>query len=257
MLRHIRYFIFILLLILISPQAFALETLTVMGSSKINIAITDLTRKYAKYHDVSVNTSFAPEITQEIQITEEGAGDILITPDEEWIEELRVKGVVDINSKILFARDQLVLVGPKDNILTMRPSDPFPVEQILEVTNYEPSFVIGNPETLLEGRYSKEALRNLNVFSELEPYTLYIKDRRQMLDLVANHHAYGLFLYSSVVGRPDIRVIGALPEESYQPINYYAVVVASDNMDAARKFLDYLKSIPAKNILSARGLLSD
>lgn len=228
-----------------------------MGDDTISVAIADLTRSYARDNNVAVNTSFAPEDEQETQIMEEGAGDVLITSNEEWIDDLKLKGLVDAGSTTPIARDQLVLAGPADSTLAVPDSGKFPTAQILDAIGHEPGFVIGTPEALPEGLYAREALHNLGVAGELEPYTLYPKNRRQMFEMVETRHAYGLFFYSTAIRRPGIRVISALPDDTYGPIQYYAVVIASNNMDQARKFIDYLKSIPAKNILKARGFLSD
>ena len=116
----------------------------------------------------------------------------------------------------------------------------------------EQAFIVGNPEALPVGIYGKEALRNMDAAADLEPYTLYVKRRDQMLEMAASRD-YGVFFYSTLAGRPGIRVIDLFPESSYRPIQYYAVVIAGDNMNEARKFLDYLKSAEAKQVLKQNG----
>ena len=117
--------------------------------------------------------------------------------------------------------------------------------------------MVGNPGTLMVGVYGKEALRNLHAADDLEPYTLYIKQLDQMFEMVTKQQAYGIFFYSSTISHPGLRVLDLLPEKSYQPIHYYAVVVAGDNMNEARKFLEYLKSPDARKVLRENGFLVD
>jgi molybdate transport system substrate-binding protein len=121
----------------------------------------------------------------------------------------------------------------------------------------EQLFVVGHPETLMEGVYGKEALRSLGVSEDLEEYTLYIKQLEQMLDMVRRQHAYGIFFYSTVVGMDDVRVLDLLPETSHHPVEYYAVAIAGENMAEARKFLDYLKSAPSRKVLRSKGFKTD
>lgn len=109
----------------------------------------------------------------------------------------------------------------------------------------------------MEGVYSKEALRNLGAAEDLEAYTLYVKRIDEMLDMVSAQNSYGVCFYSSVIARNDIKVIDILPEASHKPIIYQAVVIASDNMDEARNFLEYLKSNEVRKILSSYGLIVD
>jgi molybdate transport system substrate-binding protein len=247
-----------LLALLIWPYpALALSSVTVMADNNLSVAMAEIARSYSRDRGVIVNTSFAPAKSQEAQITEGDSGDILITPDLKWIENLKTQGLVDIYSQTQLARDRLALVGPLSSPLHARLLQNFPVTQIIEHLGGEQGFVIGNPETLPEGVYSKEALRKLNVAADLEPYTLFIKNREQMFDIVITQKAYGLFFYTTAVGQAGVRVIDMLPEDSYTPIWYYAVVIAGDNMNEARRFLDYLKSTKTKNILKKNGFLTN
>ena len=100
-------------------------------------------------------------------------------------------------------------------------------------------------------------LRALEAADELEPYTLYQTKRQAMVDMVARHEAYGIFLLSAIFGNPAIRTIQTLPENSYKPIRYHAVIIASDRMAEARKFLVFLQTPEAVKLLNRRGFLTN
>lgn len=238
-----------------SVQSFALGTVTVMADSSMNIAMIELARDYSRQNHVAVNNSFAPSTTQQLQISEGSAADILITPKIDLIEELKTQGVVDVYSETPVARNQLALVGPAASPLQTRASDGFPSTELIQQFGWEPSFVVASPDSLVEGAYSKEALRNVGAAGDLEEYTLYLKQRNQMFDMVINQNMYGIFFYSSTIGKSGIRVLELLPENSHRPIEYVAVAIASDNMEEARKFLKYLKTDNAKAILRDNGFL--
>jgi len=251
---HFKYLVFAFLTL--SSPAFALDSVNVMADNSLNIAIAEIARSYSRDKDIIVNTSYISPAAQQSQITEGGAADILITPQASLVDTLKGQGLVDVYSQTLLAKDHLVLVGPADSTLVMNLSRGFSVAPLIWQMGGEPGFVVANPQTLPEGSYSKDALRNMNVADDLEPYTLYVKRRDQMLEMVASKD-YGVFFNSVVVGRPGIRVLDFFPDNSYPAIQYYAVVIAGENMSQARKFLDYLKSDPAKRILRDNGFSVD
>jgi molybdate transport system substrate-binding protein len=244
------------LLCLLFParHAAALDSITIMADNSMNLALVKLARGYSSRYGISVTTSFAVPAAQEAQITDGVAADIIITPQQAWIEQLKTRGLIDIYSPTVIARSRLVLVGPETSQVQYDPSsNTLPTAAIINDIDDEQGFVVANPETLIEGGYSKDALRTLDEGDYLAPYTLYIKDIGQMYDMVAHRGAYGIFLNSSTVGRTGFKALGFLPETSYRPIQYTAVVVAGEKMDEARRFMEYLKSPRAKAVLRDNG----
>lgn len=234
--------------------AWAIPSITVMADNSMSLAVVEIARRYSAQHNIVVNTSFSIAAHQQALITEGSAVDVLITPQQPWIEELKTRGLIDIYSPTLIASNSLVLVGPKDSSVHFGPeSKTLPTAAIINAIGAQPGFVVAHPETLVEGGYSKEALRELDPGALLAPYTLYIKQLRQMFNMVTDHGAYGIFLYSSTINHTGFRVLGRLPEKTHRPMQYFAVVVAGENMDEARRFLDYLKSSEVKSILKDNG----
>lgn len=234
-----------------------LPAVTVMADTSLGIAVTKIARNYSRYNNIVINTSFAPQYVQQEQINEGVAVDIVITAKTAWIDELKQQGLVDIYSKTLLAGDRLALIGAKDTKVVPAGPGRFPALAIIKSGGGDPVFLLGNPQFLMEGSYSKEALRNLGVAEDLEPYTLYVKRLDQMFNMVVNQQAFGICFYSSTTGRTDIKIIDILPESSYKKINYYAVAIAGDNMDEARKFMEYLKTSEVKDIFKGEGFVVD
>jgi molybdate transport system substrate-binding protein len=259
MLKHTNILVLIICLMTggaIPAKAQSLASISVMADNSMSLAVAEIARHYAARRNIVVNTSFSVPLVQELLIMEGGAADILITPQAQWIEELKGQGLIDIYSPTVVATNSLVLVGPLNSTLHYTPSaDTLPTAAIIHAIDGLPGFVVGNPETLIEGGYSKEALRNLDPGSLLAPYTLYIKQLSQMFNMVTRHGAYGVFLYSSTINRTGFKLIGRLPQTSHKPIDYYAVVVAGENMDEARRFLNFLKSSEAKRVLKENGFM--
>jgi ABC-type molybdate transport system substrate-binding protein len=75
--------------------------------------------------------------------------------------------------------------------------------------------------------------------------------------MVTEQQAFGVCFYSSVFQRNDLKIIDKIPESAHKKIAYYAVVIAGDNMDEARNFLEYLKSAEVNKILRKYGFVVD
>ncbi|NBO18965.1 MAG: molybdate ABC transporter substrate-binding protein, partial [Proteobacteria bacterium] len=221
--KHCRltFFYAALCWLLLGGPALALSSVTVLGDPVMASALAEIARQYARDNQMVVNTTFTSMEEQEKEITEGGSADVLITPRQAWIDSLKSQGLIDVYSQILVARNRLALVGPLESPL--EPRGHFPVNQLIQAMGGEQLFVVGNPETLQEGVYGKEALRSIGVAEDLEEFTLYIKRQEQMFDMVEKQGAYGLFFYSSIMGRSGIRVIDMLPENAHKPIEYYGV----------------------------------
>ena len=248
--------IFLVFLCLAPSPALALTTLpsvNVMADSSLSLAMDEIARSYSRTHNIIVNTSFAVPDVQDAQIAEGAAADVLITPDAAWINRLKEKGLIDVHSPVVIARGHLALAGPPGTPVAAEEKH-FPLNGILNQMHGQPDFVVANPASLPEGSYSREALKNLGVSDDLEPDTLYLKQRSEMLDMVEFHGAYGVFYYSTLLANPDLRVLYVLPDKTHKPINYTAVVIAGNNMDEARDFLAYLHTDEARRAFERHGL---
>lgn len=235
--------------------SFALPNITIMADPAASIAVTRLAQEYARMSDVGVSTSFTSKQEQSGQILEGGAADILITPDARWIEELKGQGLIDVNSKREFARGRLALVGPGDSALSLKLTDNFMAAPLVHAMGDSPGLLIGNPEYLREGKYAKEALRSLGALDVLEPYTLYPKTSEEMIEQVTSHGAFGVFFYGDAQLMEHAKIIDIFPANSHSPVVYYAVVVAGENMDEARKFMKFLDTRSARTAIRTAGMI--
>jgi len=240
--------------LLCSAPSFALSNITIMADNSASLAVSKLAREYARSKGIAVSTSFGGRSAQAEQILEGSAADILITTDAQWIEELQTQGLIDIYSRLEFARGKLALVGGEDSTLNMKLTNNFMAAPLVHAMNDQPALFIGNPEYIMEGKYAKQALRSLDALDVLEPYTLYPKTLDEMVDQVTRHNAFGVFMYAQALLMEHAKVIDIFPEKSHSPIPYYAVVIAGDNMDEARKFMKYLSSNSARAAINNSGL---
>ncbi len=104
--------------------------------------------------------------------------------------------------------------------------------------------------------FAMEAFRNMDTLQDIEPYVRYVKYSPEMYALM-EAGGFGIMFYTEVLQNKNLRVMNFFPESSHAPILYQAVVVAGENMDEARRFLDFLKTRESKRIIDLNGFVVD
>lgn len=226
-----------------------LPSIVVMADSNLSLPLAEIARNYSREHQVAIALALSSQQDSTAQIAEGNTADVLITARPAWLEMLKQQGLVDIYSEAAVASDQLALVGQLPTPIKL--SHTLPTPQIITAMHGEPLFALGNPEYISEGAAARDALRKLGADADLEPYTVYLKSRKEIYDIVRS----GGFaiIRAADAQMHGLNVLDYIPDTSHTPIAYKAVVLAGDKMDLARTFLDYLKSRDAQVIFFAYG----
>ncbi len=238
----------LLLLLLLAPPAFAQETLpsiVIAADDSIGLPLSRVMRDYARIRHIAVNLTPTDAETFRAQVAEGSSGDVLITARTAWLAELKQQGLVDIYSETTVTDDRLALVGPDSFIQAVNFDQGFPTAAIIAASGEEPVFVLGHPETRPEAQQSREVLKKLGADADLEPHIVYLKERGQIHGMILNQRAFGIVPALEAV-EAGMHIIALLPGRLYEPISYKAVVLAGDNMDEARRFIEFLKSDEAR-----------
>lgn len=248
---------FLLMLAALAPQAAhaqeaAIPSIAVLADNSLTEPLAELARAYTRESQIAVVLSPAGPQEENRQIAEGAAADVLITAKKGLIESLRQQGLVDVYSETAITSDTLVLAGPPDSPLEADLRKGFPTPQLIGLKGQELVLVLGNPETLVEGSFAREALRRMDADADMESYILYPKLRRQLYSAINTQGAYGILLGSNA-HQQGMHVIDAMPDDTYTPILYKAEVLASENMNEARKFVAFLKGATARKIFEAYG----
>jgi molybdate transport system substrate-binding protein len=115
-------------------------------------------------------------------------------------------------------------------------------------------FAVGDPEYVAQGEFAKEALTELELYNQLEPFFVFLRDEYQVMNTISKFEVYGITYLTEVTKNPKLKVIDIFPDSSHDPIYYDAVVVAGENMPPARKFVEYLAQPEAQAIFVKHGL---
>jgi molybdate transport system substrate-binding protein len=170
----------------------------------------------------------------------------LLSADERRPEELEAEGLAVAGSRFTYAVGKLVLWGPDPRWVVLDPA--------ASLTNPELTHLaIANPEVAPYGRAAQEALTALGVWDAVQAKLVRGEDVAQAYQFVASGNAeLGFLALSQVLDQSGSR--WEVPQDLYGPIRQQAVLLKpGEGSAAAKAFLDYLRSEPAREIIRAAG----
>jgi molybdate transport system substrate-binding protein len=177
--------------------------------------------------------------------------DIYVSASRKWIDYTDGKKLLVPGSRTLFARNTLVFGEPvnRQSGITS-PRDLINAELIS----------IGDPEHVPAGQYAKQSLEFFDLWTRLmdDRKLVLATDVRAVLTHVQIGEVTGGIVYSTdAQASKKVRAVFSFPEDSHQPITYYAAVVASSESPmAAGKFIEFLGSDTFASLLKKYGFSS-
>jgi molybdate transport system substrate-binding protein len=217
-----------------------IENLTVLADSTISGPVSKLLLQFSRIEGAAVSGVFKTADSH-LKIIEDGEpADVLITANQELIELLKGKGLIDVASPTVVARNKLVVLSSKSNPLKL---ENISLEDVLKSKH---SWVVLDPALYPEGKTAINFLTSALSGTTWLPARNY-KEATTMLD---NSKSLGLLM-------PPTSGKSLVMYDTNQDklvITYTAVVVASENMETARKLMRFLSSPEAGRIIEELGL---
>ena len=255
-LRNILVVSALFLLSINSAHAAQIKSLTILAEPNLVTALTKISRTYSQKNAVIVSVGFASAADLINDIDSGEPADVFISTHQDWMMNLKQKGLIDIYNMSHIASDDLVLVTSRDNLsapnylVEKNPN----LEEALQILDQNRlNLIIDNDSSSL-GKYSSDVINNLQLH-DLKLFTKLSEDKSSIANLLQdNTDSYAILLASQVNNRSELRI---LSRKKSQHIFYQALVIAGDNMDIAREFLKFLKTAQAKAILKENGFIVD
>jgi molybdate transport system substrate-binding protein len=214
------------------------------GSEPLDVyAASSLAEVFPKI-DPDARFSFAGSDELATQIREGARADVYAAASSKYPQELYGDGLVE--EPVTFASNRLVLVLPRAN--------PAGVASVRDVGRPGTRLVVA-AEGVPVGDYTRTVLDTLGLSAALANVVSNEDDVKGVVGKVALGEADAGFVYATDVPpvADRVRVI-ELPADAQPPIEYQVAVVAgSDDADAARTFVDTLRSATGRNALAQAG----
>ncbi len=204
-----------------------------------------ISEDYADQSGSEVLFSYAATANLAEQIRNGGPYDIFCSADAQHVDELIEEGLLDPDSRMVFAQGRLVLATAQEVELSS-------LEGLLD-----PSIrrvALANPAFAPYGMAAKQALERGGLWDRVQPKIIYGESVRQVGQmLVSGNATAGLLSASTTIGE-GLRA-SSVPTDLYDPIYHVAGIrLGCAHRLQAEAFLSYLTSDAGKTILDSYGL---
>jgi molybdate transport system substrate-binding protein len=244
----------LLLALLITFSASATENnsdaLTVFAAASLTDSLQKISDAYTQSSGVPVRLSFAASSALARQIEAGARADVFFSADQEWMDYLEQRKLINGPSRTELLGNRLALIAPRDSKVAIKLA---PNAPLLETLGRSGRLAIGDPDAVPAGRYGKAALTSLGLWSALESRLARAENVRVALIYVARGEApLGIVYSTDAAIEPRVRVVGLFPESSHPSITYPVATTTIARPHAA-KYLDYLRSEAVRKVFEEAG----
>jgi molybdate transport system substrate-binding protein len=229
---------------------------TVFAAASLKEAMDEQGRQFAAATGNKTIVSYGASNALARQIEAGAPADIYISADLDWMDDVDRKHLLAPNTRFNLLRNTLVLIAPSSSGAKLKIGPNFGLAAALGPEK----LAMANPDSVPAGKYGKSALEKLGVWTSVEKNVARAENVRAALALVARGEApFGIVYATDALADRRVKIVDTFPPETYSPILYPAALLLSSTSAAARRLLDYLRSVPARAVWAKYGfgLLSD
>lgn len=235
--------------------------IVVFAAASMTDTMNEIAEMYkAVEPDVNIVYNFDSSGTLKTQIQEGADCDIFISAAQKQMNQLDVNGgeentegldFVDSETRFDLVSNSVVLITPVGN--------PAGVESFDDVATDKVSLIaLGNSDVPV-GQYSEEIFNYMGIWDQLnsEGKITFGSNVREVLAQVEEGAVDCGVVYSTDAATTDmVEVVASAPEGSHQDVTYPAAVLkTSKNPEAAKAFIDYLKTGECTEVFEKAGFV--
>jgi molybdate transport system substrate-binding protein len=223
--------------------------LVVFGAASLTNVLQDIGKDYKRETGQEVSFSFAASSVLARQIEAGTRADVFVSADEEWMDYLQSRTLIDPKTRHDIVMNRLVLIAPAASDIKLKIAPHFALAAALG----KGRLATGDPGSVPVGRYARAALTNLGVWSEVSGHLVPAEDVRSALAFVARGEApLGIVYETDALIEKRVRVVDTFPEDSHAPITYPVALMATAKAGAGR-FVAYMKSPAGRAVFAHYG----
>jgi molybdate transport system substrate-binding protein len=222
----------------------------VFAAASLKTALDQIAGKWRQETGKQATISYAASSTLAKQIENAAPADLFISADEDWMDYLQQRKLIDPASRIDLLGNKLVLVAPKDSQVTTAIAPGFPLAALLGGGK----LAMADPNAVPAGKYGKAALTALGVWPLVAAQVAAAENVRAALLLVARGEApLGIVYQTDAAAEPAVRVVAAFPPDTHPPIVYPMALIAGSQNPDAPALAAYLRGAAARTPFEAQG----
>jgi molybdate transport system substrate-binding protein len=213
-------------------------------AASLKEAINELSDNFAKSNPgVKFVKNYGASGALAKQIESGAPADVFISANQEWMDYLKTKKLVNTTGDFVLTSNTLVFAGAPGKAKAMAD------------LNKLGKIAIGSPKSVPAGAYAMEAIIKSGLEKQLEKKLVMAKDVRECLMYAERGEVDGAFVYKTdVLQAKQVKTLFTVPHELYPRIVYplSLTVTGTKNKDAAI-FMMYLMGADAKKVLEKYG----
>jgi molybdate transport system substrate-binding protein len=222
--------------------------------SSVNDVLKDIIKAYKKENPdskvrLTIKSSGGMGIHKDVN-SDQSIMNIIILTDSEWLNGLKSSNKVrDVEP---FGRNAVLLVGSKNAIVNNIANPP----QLVPLISRESKLGISNPETGTLGQETVNILKYYNMYEDLRRnLTIFSSSSNTLQGVEIGQVDYAFVFRTDALTSYEIKTLYVFPQESYAPITYSIGAVSYNYEKSSAKFLKFVRSDTAIEILDSYGFL--
>lgn len=228
------------------------QPLRVFAAASLTEVLQQLAIDYAATGAGEPRLTFAGSSQLARQIEAGAPADIFISADQEWMDYLAARDLIQSRTRRDIAGNTLVLIAPVDSRITLRLVPGADLAAALGGGR----LATGDPDSVPAGRYARGALMSLGAWPAVADRLARAENVRIALTYVARAEVpLGIVYATDARTEPRVRIVDTFPETSHLPIRYAAAVLRQAS-DEAGAFLAFLTGEVATRQFRERGFVS-
>jgi molybdate transport system substrate-binding protein len=239
------------LAVVLCASAFAQEV-TVAAAADLSATLTEIAAKYKSQTGQEVKLTFGASGNLTTQIRNGAPFDIFFSADENYPNQLIDAGLAEKSSLYRYAVGRLALWVPNDSPLDF---SKLGMQALLDPAVKK--IAIANPQHAPYGRAAEAALRHFGIYHQVSNRLVLGENVSQAAQFVESGNAQAGLIALSHALAPAMKSKGrywTVPLDAYPTLNQAAVVLShSEQKEAARKFLEFVRSPEVTSLLQSYG----
>jgi molybdate transport system substrate-binding protein len=229
------------------------QDVTVFAAVSLTNALTDIAKIYNLKNPVKIRLSFNATSTLAKQIEAGAPADIFISADEQWMDYLETRNLIDKSTRSSAFGNSLALVTKADDARQLKIVPNLPLAAYLNGGR----LAIGDPDHTAVGIYAKQALLNLGVWDSVASSLARAASVRAGLTMVERGEvSMGIAFTTEAKLSDKVRILDIFPAKTHEAIVYpVALVSSSTNADQGKAFIAFLSGSETRRILDGYGFV--
>lgn len=224
------------------------KKIRVFAAASLTDVMNVLVKQYAQQTGVQVVPVYGGSGTLAKQLEQGAPGDLFISADEKWMQYLKDKQLVQVQTIKPWLGNRLVMITPLQKPLVLK------AEIGTDVGQQAPGYwCTGDTLSVPVGIYAKQSLISLGWWDKLRTRLVSTQDVRATLSLVERDECdVGIVYASDAQSSSKVKVAGEFAESSHVPIVYPMALLPQATTETTA-FYRYLQSAEARKLLVSYG----